>query len=173
MTLPLLHALCVSVLESLHPRTAPGRCTTFCRSSSGVAGRERLLASASVGMRGQELEKVLSKLKPKASNEEAQFLFEEAQLLISAMKMPDGLKADISEAMTKAGAQQKEQPKEPRSLYVSALHPECARVSWSRCPEVSWRCVGVVKTRKHAQSRAFAMPRDPAHTKRIVVSHEV
>merc|ERR1712061_76080 len=57
----------------------------------------------------KELDKVLGQLQPKTSNQDAQFVFEEAQLLIDAMQMPESLKSDMLAAMVKVGAQQGEE----------------------------------------------------------------
>jgi len=56
-----------------------------------------------------KLQEVLSKLHPKTSNHDAQLIFEEAQLLIYAMKMPDALKDGMTEAMANVGAQDGEE----------------------------------------------------------------
>uniref|UniRef100_A0A7S2Q7K2 Pyruvate phosphate dikinase AMP/ATP-binding domain-containing protein n=1 Tax=Zooxanthella nutricula TaxID=1333877 RepID=A0A7S2Q7K2_9DINO len=77
----------------------------------------------------KELEKVLSKLQPKTSNEEAQFVFEQAQLLIQSMKMPESLKTDMLAAMVKVGAEQGEE--RLKELFVPRDAWDAIKGVWS------------------------------------------
>lgn len=55
-----------------------------------------------------KLQEVLGRLKPNTGNTDAQIVFEEAQALVGALRMPEDLKTALIQAMTKVGEQQGE-----------------------------------------------------------------